>query len=82
MQDIITRAIYIYINLTPKGIYTKLGVSHQYGRQMGPTCVKSHEQNVPHKLYIYFGVSLITLYTSLVVKISFILFASCVDSKD
>ena len=39
----------MHINPTPKGIYTKLSVLHQYIRQMGPTCVKSYEQNVPHK---------------------------------
>ena len=33
-----------------KGIYIKLCVSHQYVRQIGPTYVKSHEQNVPYKL--------------------------------
>ena len=40
----------MHINPTPKGIYTKLSVLHQYIRQMGPTCVKSYEQNVPHKV--------------------------------
>ena len=40
----------MHINPTSKGIYTKLSVLHQYIRQMGPTCVKSYEQNIPHKL--------------------------------
>ena len=44
------RNVFMHVYLTPKGIYTKLSVSHQYIKQMGPTYVKWHEQNVPREL--------------------------------